>query len=124
MLSATSTMEQTPPLDPSGPSSPGTVSPAASAGFSTHEGFVLARSDLLRIIFVALAAITMRVGTWVAPEAREAVGLVAALIGGYPIFKEAIEALWARRMTMELSMTIGLLAALATAADATGGSGT
>src|SRR5207253_5077864 len=35
------------------------------------------------------------------------------LVGGYPIFKEAVANLLARRMTMELSMTIALAAALA-----------
>lgn len=34
------------------------------------------------------------------------------LLGGYPIFKEAIQDIWERRMTMELSMTIALVAAL------------
>jgi heavy metal translocating P-type ATPase len=35
------------------------------------------------------------------------------LIGGYPIFKEAFENIVERKMTMELSMTIALLSALA-----------
>jgi heavy metal translocating P-type ATPase len=37
--------------------------------------------------------------------------LAGILIGGYPIFKEAISDLLERRMTMELSMTIALVAA-------------
>ena len=37
--------------------------------------------------------------------------LAGVLIGGYPIFKEAISDLLERRMTMELSMTIALVAA-------------
>ena len=41
------------------------------------------------------------------------IGLVATLIGGYPIFKEAFENVLERRMTMELSMTIALVSALA-----------
>ena len=40
------------------------------------------------------------------------IGLAAALLGGSPIFKEAIQDIWERRMTMELSMTIALVAAL------------
>jgi Cd2+/Zn2+-exporting ATPase/Cu+-exporting ATPase len=39
--------------------------------------------------------------------------LAGVLIGGYPIFKEAISDLLERRMTMELSMTIALVAASA-----------
>jgi heavy metal translocating P-type ATPase len=41
------------------------------------------------------------------------IGIVAALIGAYPIFKEAFENIVERKMTMELSMTIALLSALA-----------
>ncbi len=39
--------------------------------------------------------------------------MAATLIGGYPIFKEAFENIVERRMTMELSMTIALVSALA-----------
>src|SRR4029077_8497397 len=41
----------------------------------------------------------------------DVVALIGILIGGYPIFKEAIADLLQRRMTMELSMTIALVAA-------------
>jgi heavy metal translocating P-type ATPase len=41
------------------------------------------------------------------------ISLAAALIGGYPVFEEAVSNLLARRMTMELSMTIALVSALA-----------
>src|ERR1700693_400093 len=41
------------------------------------------------------------------------ISLAAALMGGYPVFEEAISNLLARRMTMELSMTIALVSALA-----------
>ena len=51
---------------------------------------------------------------WWEPFQRVSViGLGATLIGGYPIFKEAFENIVERRMTMELSMTIALLSALA-----------
>src|ERR1035438_7164845 len=40
-------------------------------------------------------------------------GFAAVLIGGYPIFHEAFADLLSRRMTMELSMTIALVSALA-----------
>jgi len=39
-------------------------------------------------------------------------GLLGILVGGFPIFKESWGSLRERRMTMELSMTIALLAAL------------
>jgi Cd2+/Zn2+-exporting ATPase/Cu+-exporting ATPase len=40
------------------------------------------------------------------------IGVVCAVVGGYAIFREAIENVLERRMTMELSMTIAILAAL------------
>jgi heavy metal translocating P-type ATPase len=41
------------------------------------------------------------------------VAVTAVLGGGYSVFREALQSLVARRMTMELSMTIALVAALA-----------
>jgi cation transport ATPase len=43
----------------------------------------------------------------------DVLAVTAVLGGGYPVFREALENLIARRMTMELSMTIALAAALA-----------
>ncbi len=40
-------------------------------------------------------------------------GIVGLLVGGWPILKEAFDNLIARRMTMELSMTIAIVAAAA-----------
>lgn len=41
------------------------------------------------------------------------ISIVSALVGGYPILKEAFKDVISRRMTMELSMTIAVVAALA-----------
>ena len=43
----------------------------------------------------------------------DAIGVACTLIGGFPIFHEAFENVMERRMTMELSMVIAILAALA-----------
>jgi heavy metal translocating P-type ATPase len=70
-------------------------------------------AELVRIAFVVLAAAAV----WF--RLREPflhismIGIAATLIGGYPIFKEAFENIVERKMTMELSMTIALLSALA-----------
>jgi cation transport ATPase len=66
--------------------------------------------DLARIGLVTVAALA----TWLLPGGYPVVviGLAATLVGGYPIFTEAFANLLARRMTMELSMTIALAAAL------------
>src|ERR1700752_2273796 len=69
--------------------------------------------DILRVLFVALAAAAVWFRLWEPFHKVSVIGLAAALIGGYPIFKEALENIIERRMTMELSMTIALVSALA-----------
>jgi heavy metal translocating P-type ATPase len=69
--------------------------------------------ELVRIAFVALAAAAVWFHLWEPFSRISVIGIAATLIGGYPIFKEAIENIVERKMTMELSMTIALLAALA-----------
>ncbi len=69
--------------------------------------------ELARIAFVALAAAAVWFHLWEPFTRISVIGVAATLIGGYPIFKEAIENIVERKMTMELSMTIALLAALA-----------
>ena len=69
--------------------------------------------DVARVLFVALAAAAVWFHLWEPFHRVSVIGLAAALIGGYPIFKEAVENIIERRMTMELSMTIALVAALA-----------
>src|SRR4029077_21214169 len=79
--------------------------------------------DLVRIGLVAVAVVASLIGLWKslagllgmgeAVASFDLIALAATLIGGYPIFKEAVANLVARRMTMELSMTIALAAALA-----------
>ena len=71
------------------------------------------RVDFIRVTLVALAAAAVWFHVWEPFPNVSLIGLVAALVGGYPIFKESIENLLERRMTMELSMTIAILAALA-----------
>jgi cation transport ATPase len=77
-----------------------------------HEhGFAIA--EVLRVVFVALAAAAVWFHLWEPFHRVSVIGLAATLIGGYPIFKEAFENVIERRMTMELSMTIALASALA-----------
>jgi len=70
-------------------------------------------TELIRIAFVALAAAAVWFRLWEPFPHISVIGIVATLIGGYPIFKEAFENIVERKMTMELSMTIALVAALA-----------
>jgi heavy metal translocating P-type ATPase len=69
--------------------------------------------EIIRIAFVGLAAAAVWFRFWEPFPHISVIGIAATLIGGYPIFKEAFENIVERKMTMELSMTIALLAALA-----------
>ena len=69
--------------------------------------------DITRVLFVAAAAGAI----WFLGGASNAyitgLGVVCTLVGGFPIFHEAYENIVERRMTMELSMAIAIVAALA-----------
>jgi heavy metal translocating P-type ATPase len=69
--------------------------------------------ELARIAIVVLAAAAVWFRVWEPFPRVSVIGIAAALIGGYPIFKEAFENIVERKMTMELSMTIALVSALA-----------
>jgi Cu+-exporting ATPase len=92
---------------------------AGAAGCESHaeyepdheHGFEVV--EVLRVVFVALAAAAVWFHLWEPFHRVSVIGLAATLIGGYPIFKEAFENIVERRMTMELSMTIALVSALA-----------
>jgi len=77
------------------------------------EGSALSWREVNRVLFVALAAGAL----WFAPRPPSAyittIGVICAVVGGFPIFREAYENIIERRMTMELSMTIAIVAALA-----------
>src|SRR5262249_7280002 len=51
-------------------------------------------------------------GEWEPCARVSVIGLLGTVLGGWPIFEEAWENIRERRMTMELSMTIALVAAL------------
>jgi heavy metal translocating P-type ATPase len=78
-----------------------------------HRGHGFEFAEVLRVVFVALAAAAVWLHFWEPFHRVSIIGLAATLIGGYPIFKEAFENIIDRRMTMELSMTIALVSALA-----------
>ena len=70
-------------------------------------------AELARIAFVAVSAAAVWFRLWEPFAHVSVIGIAATLIGGYPIFKEAFENIVERKMTMELSMTIALVSALA-----------
>jgi Cd2+/Zn2+-exporting ATPase/Cu+-exporting ATPase len=70
-------------------------------------------ADYARLSVMALIVIASFTGWWRAFMDRDWLAFAGTIIGGFPIYKEAWENLLKRRMTMELSMTIALVAALA-----------
>lgn len=74
-----------------------------------HEAHNLETSDLVRIGFVGLVVLLC----WLQVPFFNILAIGATLVGGFPIFEEAFSNLREKRMTMELSMSIALFAALA-----------
>ena len=89
-----------------------------SSGHADHEAgheqeHAVNWREINRVLFVAMAAAAI----WFLGGARNryvtGVGVICAVVGGFPIFHEAYENIIQRRMTMELSMAIAIVAALA-----------
>ena len=70
-------------------------------------------SEMLRIAFIAVAAACVWWRLWEPFPAVTLIGVVGLAVGGWPIFREALKNLFAKRMTMELSMSIAIIAAAA-----------
>ncbi len=83
-----------------------------SEQIETKNDQIFSAVEAARIIFVALAAVAVWLHLWEPLHSVSLIGVLGVLIGGWPIFKEAAENIAARRMTMELSMSIALVAAV------------
>jgi Cd2+/Zn2+-exporting ATPase/Cu+-exporting ATPase len=97
-----------------------TIVPAADSASPEHDGgvhesheHIFEWTEVVRIALVGLAAAGVWFRVWEPVSAFSVVGVAGLLIGGWPIFKEALENLIAKRMTMELSMSIAIIAAAA-----------
>ena len=71
------------------------------------------RREIARVGLVALAAGAAWFHLWPRVGTVDIIGIALVFAGGYPIVREAFAHIVQRRMTMELSMTIALVAALA-----------
>ena len=70
------------------------------------------RREVARVGLVAIAAAAAWFHLWPRFGGVDIIGIALVLAGGFPIVREAIANIIERRMTMELSMTIALVAAL------------
>ena len=69
-------------------------------------------AQYVRLALMALVIFASLTGWWRHWMSRDWLAFAGTLIGGFPIYEEAWENLRKRRMTMELSMTLALVAAL------------
>jgi P-type Cu+ transporter len=76
------------------------------------EGHKAGIAEYVRLLLMALVVVASLTGWWKHFMHRDWLAFAATVVGGFPIFREAWENLRKRRMTMELSMTIALVAAL------------
>ena len=74
---------------------------------------ILSPLEAARIALVAFAATSVWFHLWEPLPSVSVIGVLGVLIGAWPIFKEAAENGASRRMTMELSMSIAIVAAAA-----------
>lgn len=76
--------------------------------------FSINKWDLIRVCAVGIAVILSLTRVWHYFLPFDIFSLIAVVIGGYPIYKEALEdGVLELKMTMELSMSIALFAAMA-----------
>jgi heavy metal translocating P-type ATPase len=89
-----------------------------ASGHPNHEdehehAHALNWREINRVLFVAAAAGAIWFLGGACNPYVTGIGVICALVGGFPIFHEAYENIVQRRMTMELSMAIAIVAALA-----------
>ena len=77
-------------------------------------------SGWVRIALIALGALATWLGLWKPADKVDLWAIAIALVGAWPILREAFSALLARKMTMELSMSIAIVAAFAIGESFTG----
>src|SRR5437667_64991 len=89
-----------------------------SSDHADHDGgheheHALNWREVNRVLFVAAAAAAICFLGRARNPYVTGIGVICAIVGGFPIFHEAYENIVQRRMTMELSMAIAIVAALA-----------
>jgi len=113
MAVATMTQTEQKQAETEKPTSAGKSSSSDHVEAQDAHNHALHWPDIFRVLFVAAAAAAL----WFLGGSRNpyvtGIGVICALAGGFPIFHEAYENITERRMTMELSMAIAIVAALA-----------
>ncbi|WP_198018848.1 heavy metal translocating P-type ATPase [Azorhizobium doebereinerae] len=91
----------------------GRADPPAPHGETVHDHRPFERLAVLRIAVAILGAAAVWFKVYEPIPQVSLIGVLTLAFAGWPIFSEALRNLYARRMTMELSMAIAILAAAA-----------
>jgi len=70
------------------------------------------RKEIVHIAVMGLAALLSWLGLWKSYFPIDFIGLSSAVIGGYPIYKETLQALSQKHVNMEVSMALAIVASL------------
>ncbi len=70
------------------------------------------RADLLRLVVMAVAAVSSGLGVWRQLLPVDVVAIAATLLGGYPVYKETFHAVRHGHINMEVSMAVAIFASL------------
>ena len=104
-------MDRREPIEAARAADPARAAAIAPAAVQRERDAIFSRVEAARIVVVAIAATAVWLRRWEPVPGANLIGIVGVAIGGWPIFKEAAENAAARRMTMELSMSIAIIAA-------------
>lgn len=88
-------------------------SPPGASDVDTGHALSVEREDLIRILVVAVCSVAVWFGVWEPFRSVSVIAVVGLVVGVWPIFLEAAQNLAQKRMTMELSMSIAIIAAAA-----------
>ena len=77
-----------------------------------HEATHNIKFELIRLAIMAVALVLSWLGVWKSIASFDFIALTITIIGGYPMYKEAFDNIRSKRMTMELSMSIAVIATL------------
>lgn len=89
------------------------ASPGRTRGFAELTWHAIAVPDLARLAFVVVCTVLVGLHAWEPFDAVPVLGVVGLVAGLWPIVVEAAQDLLHRRMSMELSMLIAVVAAAA-----------
>ena len=90
-----------------------TLKPRDAEDHGVHDHAAFEPMAVARIVVALVGAALVWFRVWEPIPQASVIGVAALLFSGWPVLREAVENVLERRMTMELSMTIAIVAAAA-----------